>query len=200
MLFEPQLPRHKQKVIESIGFGSSQKIFFSYKEPFWNSTFTSITPLPIKNCNRKGDINNIENELISFQVVKWAPNVLMAWVAGDGPILMDELNDNELSSKVTNLFRDMFLNSTIPFPDTIIRTKWHKNDLFNGSYSYVSKKQANLKIKHWELSIPVKVERVPRILFAGEATHHRIFETAVGAYLTGRREAERIQIYYTKLK
>lgn len=198
MLFEPMLPRHKQKVIETIGFGSSQKIFFAYTKPFWNSKYTSISPLPIKKCNREGDIDEIESELISFQVVNWSPNVLMAWIAGDGPIKMDELSDNELSKRVTKLFRDMFLNETIPYPVKIIRTKWHKNDLYNGSYSYVSKKQAQLKIKHWELSIPVKINGNPRILFAGEATHHRIFETAVGAYLTGRREAERIHFYHTK--
>uniref|UniRef100_A0A0K0F326 Amino_oxidase domain-containing protein n=1 Tax=Strongyloides venezuelensis TaxID=75913 RepID=A0A0K0F326_STRVS len=197
MLFEPELPRHKQKVIETIGFGSSQKIFFVYTKPFWNPKHTSISPLPIKDCNRRGEIDDIESELISFQVVNWAPNILMAWIAGDGPRRMDELNDMELSNKVTKLFRDMFLNETIPYPEKIIRTKWHKNDLFNGSYSYVSKEQARLKIKHWELSIPVKINNTPRILFAGEATHHRIFETAVGAYLTGRREAERLNFYYT---
>ncbi|CEF61971.1 Amine oxidase domain-containing protein [Strongyloides ratti] len=197
MLFEPQLPKYKQKIIETVGFGSSQKIFFIYSKPFWKPQHVSISPLPIKNCNRKGDIDEIESELITFQVVNWSPNVLTAWIAGDGPLKMDELNDMELSEKVTKLFRDMFLNETIPFPEKIIRTKWHKNDLYNGSYSYVSKEQARLKIKHWELSMPVKINGNPRVLFAGEATHHRIFETAIGAYLSGRREAERIHFYHT---
>uniref|UniRef100_A0AC35TZZ0 RRM domain-containing protein n=1 Tax=Rhabditophanes sp. KR3021 TaxID=114890 RepID=A0AC35TZZ0_9BILA len=196
-LFEPALPRHRQHVIETIGFGGSCKIFFVYERPFWPKEYRAISPLPIKDCNRKGQVNSIESELTTFEVVDWAPNVLTAWIAGHGPTKMDDLTDQQLSNHVTTLFRDMFINASIPAPQNIIRRLWHKNDLFNGSYSYVSKEQAAQNIHHWELSIPVKVNKVPRILFAGEATHHRIFQTAVGAYMSGIREVERLNYFYS---
>uniref|UniRef100_A0AC34QFB1 Amine oxidase domain-containing protein n=1 Tax=Panagrolaimus sp. JU765 TaxID=591449 RepID=A0AC34QFB1_9BILA len=40
--------------------------------------------------------------------------------------------------------------------------------------------------------IPVRQNNKIRIQFAGEGTHHRIFQTCVGAFLSGRREADRV--------
>jgi len=52
--------------------------------------------------------------------------------------------------------------------------------------------QAQARIRHADLSIPVKKNGQVRVQFAGEATHYRLFEAAIGAFLSGRREGERI--------
>jgi spermine oxidase len=116
----------------------------------------------------------------------------MGWIAGYGPEKVDKLSDEELSKILTQLFRDIYRNSSIPEPTAIIRQKWTTNDLFGGSYSYVSYGQAQSRIRHSDMSIPVRKNGKIRIQFAGEATHHRIFQTAVGAFLSGRRESDRI--------
>jgi hypothetical protein len=116
----------------------------------------------------------------------------MGWIAGHGPGKIDLATDEELSGTLTRLFRDLYKNETIPEPTSIIRTKWTQNDLFGGSYSYVSYGQAQSRIHHSDMSIPVRKNGKIRIQFAGEATHHRIFQTAVGAFLSGRREADRV--------
>jgi hypothetical protein len=77
----------------------------------------------------------------------------------------------------------------------LCRNRWTQMDLFGGSYSYVSVEQARANISHSRLSLPIRVNGVPRVLFAGEATHHRVFETAIGAFLSGRREADRIHSF-----
>ncbi|VDM81647.1 unnamed protein product [Strongylus vulgaris] len=83
-------------------------------------------------------------------------------------------------------------DQSIAPPSEIIRTKLTKNELLLGSYSYMSLAQAQARISHSRLSIPVKHNKRPVVLFAGEATHHRLFQTAIGAYLSGRREADRL--------
>uniref|UniRef100_A0A914PIG0 Amine oxidase domain-containing protein n=1 Tax=Panagrolaimus davidi TaxID=227884 RepID=A0A914PIG0_9BILA len=55
-----------------------------------------------------------------------------------------------------------------------------------------SYEQAQAGIRHSDLSIPIIHNGKIRIQFAGEATHDRIFQTAVGAFLSGRRESDRI--------
>uniref|UniRef100_A0AC35GFI3 Amine oxidase domain-containing protein n=1 Tax=Panagrolaimus sp. PS1159 TaxID=55785 RepID=A0AC35GFI3_9BILA len=186
-MFTPQLPKRIMNAIEKIGMGTSSKIFLVYSDSTWMDTF--LSPLPVPDCfGRKG----IESEFNTFQKVPWAPNIYMGWIAGDAPEKVDKLSDQELSKILTQLFRDIYRNYSIPEPSTILRQKWTQNDLYGGSYSYVSYEQAQAGIRHSDLSIPIIKNGKIRIQFAGEATHDRIFQTAVGAFLSGRRESDRI--------
>ncbi|KHJ75302.1 hypothetical protein OESDEN_25082 [Oesophagostomum dentatum] len=121
----------------------------------------------------------------------------MAWVAGAGQPVMDNMSDEEIKLRITRLIRDMKNDQSIPPPSEIVsrsslRTKLTKNELLLGSYSYMSLAQARARISHSQLAIPIKHNKRLKVLFAGEATHHRLFQTAVGAYLSGRREADRL--------
>ncbi|ETN68247.1 amine oxidase [Necator americanus] len=190
-LFKPPLPRQKIEAIEKIGFGGSCKIFFRWEQPWWNNETYSMIPLPVEGMAREG-VDAFERELTTLHVTDWEPNTLTAWVAGAGQAVMDNMTDQELKDRITKLIRDMKNDQTIQPPSEIIRTKLTKNDLLLGSYSYISLAQARAKISHSKLSIPIKQKNRLRVLFAGEATHHRLFQTAIGAYLSGRREADRI--------
>uniref|UniRef100_A0A7E4ZVQ7 Amino_oxidase domain-containing protein n=1 Tax=Panagrellus redivivus TaxID=6233 RepID=A0A7E4ZVQ7_PANRE len=189
-LFTPTLPKKKLEAIDKIGLGTSAKVFFEFGEQFWSDDV--IIPLPVAGCSGRKAVDAVQQEFTTFHTIPWASNILMAWIAGPGPEIVDVIDDDHLSATVTNLFRSVYQNQSIPAPTKIIRNRWTQNDLFAGSYSYVSYAQAQAKIKHADLSIPVSRNRRPRIQFAGEATHHRIFQTAVGAFLTGRREADRV--------
>ncbi|CAJ0591723.1 unnamed protein product [Cylicocyclus nassatus] len=190
-LFTPPLPRDKVNAIEKIGFGGSCKIFLRWEKPWWNNNSHSIAPLPVEGMARDV-LDPFERELTTLQAMDWDPNTLIAWVAGAGHPIVDDMSDEEFSYRLTKLIRDMKNDQSIAPPSEIIRTKLTKNELLLGSYSYMSLAQAKAKISHSRLSIPVRHNKRPVVLFAGEATHHRLFQTTIGAYLSGRREADRI--------
>ncbi len=78
----------------------------------------------------------------------------------------------------------------------IVSTKWNSNPFICGSYSYVDA-NCNAKKTFEDLIEPICVDGVPRILFAGEATHPRFYSTVHGAYLSGQREAKRLVDYFS---
>jgi lysine-specific histone demethylase 1 len=67
-----------------------------------------------------------------------------------------------------------------------IVTDWGGNPFCRGSYSYVGVDASGADYD--ELARPVG----GRVFFAGEATHGQHPATATGAYLSGLREAQRI--------
>ncbi|CAI4229571.1 unnamed protein product [Auanema sp. JU1783] len=192
ILFNPVLPAYKQEAIEKIGFGESSKIFFRWEKPFWKPDTFSLAPLPVRGLARK-HISPFEREITTLQVVSWEPNTLMAWVAGEGNAIIDQMETEEIKEKITKLIRDMMNDQSIDPPSEIVRTQLTKNDLLCGSYSYLSRAQAEAGFTTEYLARPISSNGRSKILFAGEATHDRLFQTAIGAYLSGIREAERIK-------
>lgn len=84
-------------------------------------------------------------------------------------------------------------------PKRLIRTSWLRDDNFRGSYTYITPEAAKLQADPFELlARPVYLNKKPRVLFAGEATHSRIYQTTIGAYLSGRREADRLINYASR--
>ncbi|KAJ1352473.1 hypothetical protein KIN20_008813 [Parelaphostrongylus tenuis] len=167
-LFTPPLPRKKIEAIEKIGFGGASKIFFRWKQPWWSNKTYSIMPLPVKGMARN-TIDKFDRALNTLQILDWEPNTTIAWIGGES-------------------------NKSIEPPVEIIRSRLTKDDLLLGSYSYLSVAQAKAQIPHSRLAIPVKQNKRLKVLFAGEATHHRLFQTAIGSYLSGRREADRLNL------
>uniref|UniRef100_A0A7I4YUE1 Amino_oxidase domain-containing protein n=1 Tax=Haemonchus contortus TaxID=6289 RepID=A0A7I4YUE1_HAECO len=190
-MFTPPLPRQKIEAIEKIGFGGSCKMFFRWEEPWWSNETRPMIPLPVEGMARDA-IDPFERELTTLQVLDWEPNTLTTWIAGAGQQVMDNMSDEEIITRITSLIRDLRNDPSIKAPSELIRTRLTKNEHLLGSYSYMSQAQAKARISHSRLAIPIKHHKHPKVLFAGEATHHRLFQTAIGAYLSGRREADRL--------
>jgi spermine oxidase len=84
----------------------------------------------------------------------------------------------------------------VSFLKSKYRTSWITNPNFYGSYSYITPEASKLSEDAFELiGRPIYVNKKPRILFAGEATHSTIYQTTIGAYLSGNREADRLIKY-----
>jgi spermine oxidase len=90
------------------------------------------------------------------------------------------------------LFRRLLNNDTIPAPSQILRNKWTSDPLFAGTYSYISVAAAKSGINFDQIAAPILVSGQAKVLFAGEATHHDVYQTTIGAFLSGKREAERL--------
>ena len=75
---------------------------------------------------------------------------------------------------------------SIPDPTSYLNTRWSNDPFSYGSYSYL--KVGSTDYDHDAIAKPVS----NRLFFAGEATCPKYFATTHGAYLSGIREAERI--------
>ena len=127
---------------------------------------------------------------------------------------MNGIEDEELAWIVTEHLRELLPNNTqIELPKRIIRqvcgsfhlifpyrTKWLEDDLFLGSYTFITP-EASTKFGPDPFAIlaaPIFYGdgEKPRVLFAGEGTHSQMFQTTIGAFLSGRREADRLASYF----
>ncbi|CEF59920.1 Amine oxidase domain-containing protein [Strongyloides ratti] len=193
-LFTPTLNKKRMRAINSLGFGNMQKIFFQYDKPFWNENTKWIHTLSIDGCTNTNIFSKIFQ---SFQPLEWMNNnILVGWISGKGPNLIKNIPDDILIEIVTNHFQDAFNNYSIPKPTKILQKSWVSDELYLGSYTYHTPESTLLNedpIK--TISRPIYKNNIPIIMFAGEGTHPSIYQTVIGAYLSGQREANRIFKY-----
>lgn len=201
--FDPQLPISKIKSIEKIGFGTSNKIFLEFEEPFWEPQYDLIklvwedeSPL-----NERADLQTTWfRKILGFIVLPAARHghVLLAVLAGQEAIFMEQLSDSEVKDCLTQVIRQFTGNPLLPPPKNILRTKWHSDRFTKGSYSYteVGSSGDDIDIIAQPLpSDPAKAQPL-QVLFAGEATHRTFYSTTHGALESGWREADRLRDYY----
>ncbi|KAL7079694.1 hypothetical protein ACQ4LE_001581 [Meloidogyne hapla] len=195
-MFLPQLPQNKLKIIEAIGFGIMEKVFLVYEKPFWPDNMTSLIAL---NCNNGNDEEErIRESLHTLQPHPWAKErILVLWLSGNGPRLVNDLTDEMLSELITKHLKEVLPDKNIRPPVKIIRTKWLDDQLFLGSYTYITPQASLISNDPFSLlAEPIYSENQKlKLLFAGEGTHSQIFQTTIGAFESGQREAERIKEY-----
>lgn len=190
-LFCPQLPTEKVTAIDKLGFGLVNKIFLEYSRPFWIWSEGSI-----KLAWSQDELANRcdwTKGLSCFEEVEGSKHVLCAYVAGPEAAQMELASDEEVVDGVTKVLRQFTGDSTLPYPCTMLRSKWVTDPYFNGAYSYIA---MNSHVGHQcELASPLPgpcESEPPVLLFAGEATCVGHYSTVHGARLSGVREAERI--------
>lgn len=147
------------------------------------------------------------------------PQALSVWFTGEFVPDLELLDEHILIEGIlfmlNKFFGDLYF---IPYPDKMIRYifilnifsqskqiffdyrgDWYSNPHFHGTYSY----QTIIAREHFPespnlvLAEPILNKRgIPRLQFAGEATHPYHYSTVHGAIETGFREADRlIKIY-----
>lgn len=203
-LFKPPLPPTKIKLIDSIGFGTVNKIILQFEKPFWNNN--PGFKLVWEEEDRKM-FAHWAHDIIAFDVVRRQPNLLMGWIGGRGASLMEQENDAEIAKTCIKVL-DHFLPLNYNKPTRLmgcICSRWNSNPYTCGSYSFQSMKSFNQNVDRlhepiWnnnsgKSTFGSSVLRVPRVLFAGEATGGRLYSTTHGAVITGWREADRLKDY-----
>jgi len=84
-LFEPELPKTKVDVIETLKMGTVNKIFLEFAEPFWDTTDPGFQFLHVGdelNTNSDGGASDWIREVIGFDAVMNQPNMLIGWISG----------------------------------------------------------------------------------------------------------------------
>ncbi|EGT39099.1 hypothetical protein CAEBREN_17425 [Caenorhabditis brenneri] len=198
-MFTPALPAQKSAAIDRFGFGSNMKVFLEYAQPWWPRRMSTVQISG--RVGKVGTAPSLEDDLMVFQPSLWAKNVLVAWVAGNGPKEISKLSDSQLiavlNNHLTTQLKDVYSVTKI---QRIYRHNWISDEFSLGSYSYISNKTCQSNTDDIKLMRdPVLINRRPVICFAGEHTDSEMYQTVVGAARSGLQEADRIAKYYSSI-
>ncbi|XP_027548876.1 peroxisomal N(1)-acetyl-spermine/spermidine oxidase [Neopelma chrysocephalum] len=199
--FQPPLPEWKVEAIRRLGFGTNNKIFLEFEQPFWEPeqqllevVWEDESPLEEPSADLEA---NWFKKLIGFVVLQPPEqhgHVLCGFIAGKESEHMETLSDAEVLSAMTRLLRRLTGNPSLPAPRSVLRSRWHSAPYTRGSYSYVAVGSSGDDIDVLAQPLPEDPQdpRPLQLLFAGEATHRTFYSTTHGALLSGWREAERL--------
>jgi len=211
-LFYPHLPQKKREAIEvyyfiffikfnsilikvatcfkGLGYGTVNKIYLEFRQKWWNEGWGGVNFLT-HSANRSGAWFEA---ILGFYTVHNQPNLLEGWITGSAARVVETLPESELLEKCCSLLRGS-VGSSFDYeePIGVIRSQWHSNPNFRGSYSFRSLESKERNIWASDLAEPVVDSKgVAKLLFAGEATHSHRYSNVHGAVETGWREADRI--------
>ncbi|KAM5324048.1 peroxisomal N(1)-acetyl-spermine/spermidine oxidase isoform 2-T2 [Glossophaga mutica] len=197
--FEPPLPTEKAEVIRKIGFGTNNKIYLEFEEPFWEPGCQHIQVVWEDTSPLEDVAPTLRDAWVKKLVGFWvlpafgSAHVLCGFIAGLESEFMETLSDEEVLLSLTGLLRRVTGNPQLPAPKSMLRTRWHSAPYTRGSYSYVAVGSTGDDIDLLAEPLPVDREKAQlQVLFAGEATHRTFYSTTHGALLSGWREADRL--------
>jgi polyamine oxidase len=175
--FDERLPKRKRRAIRRTGFGAFEKVAMVFDEAFWSdATHTHMLFI--------SEHSPFELPLwIDLNEISGYPGIV-ALNGGRAGRLLHALGPDERLALTLTRMREI-LGRDIPAPVDWKTTDWQGNRFTRGAYStiLVGSTLAELDV----LAAPVG----GRVLFAGEATHHRL-GYADGALSSGIREAKRL--------
>ena len=202
--FGMSLPQNKIDIINSLGFGTIDKIYLYFDKPFWRK---DIKGLQLIWTNRDHNLPVWVYDITGFDLVRGQPNVLVAWIGGNGAKQMETIeSDQSVGNICAQLLRIFLHNVNVSDPSKVIRSKWATNEYFCGAYSCRTLEYQKLNCDIETLSEPIiktkhlnelnKSIDCPLILFGGEATDQEFYSTTHGAFRSGQREAQRLIKFY----
>lgn len=177
IVFNPPLPKDKQKSIQRLGMGLFNITAIKFPTSFWPEACHAMFFNP-------SDALAIPVFFNLHHFIKQP--ILVGYSGGDTASQLEKLSDKEVIEKTKLTFKKLF-GSQLPEPESYINTRWSQDPFSYGSYSYIPPGASTND--HEVIAEPVS----NRLFFAGEATSTLYSATTHGAYLSGLREAERIE-------
>ncbi|VXD20438.1 FAD-dependent oxidoreductase [Planktothrix paucivesiculata] len=175
--FIPELPQDKKTAIQKFNLGVLNKVVLKFPQVFWEKSYEFLGYLPESSPNFTVFMN--------YDYYNSSP-MLMALTGGSFARSLETMTQQQLTDKIMAVLREMYGNS-IPNPQEILVTRWSSDPYTLGSYSYIP--PGTTAKERDSLASPVN----NMLFFAGEATSRQYPATVHGAYLSGLREAQRIQ-------
>lgn len=176
--FDPPLPAEKVDAIDRLGMGSYEKVIFVFEERFWADEFD----IGIAHLGGLG----ADLEFPSFYDMtesSGAPTIVCLYGGAFAKRIQAEKPD-AITARCLGVLEEIL--GPIPTPVASHATSW-TNDRFSlGSYSYYTVGSSTDDTT--ALAEPVG----STLQFAGEATSIEAYQTVHGAFLSGLREARRI--------
>ncbi len=172
--FDPPLPAATRTAIDRLGMGLLDKVVLAFDEPFWprdTQIFGLVGDQPV-------------TALVNGLHFTGAP-ILIGVVAADAARRLERRSDAEIVAGLRRALSAAF-GTTVPEPSGVVVTRWAADPYARGAYSYPA--VGSSPADRDALARPIG----GRLLLAGEATSRDAFATVHGAYLSGRRQAERL--------
>lgn len=178
--FTPSLPTNKTNAIRALDMGTLNKVYLKFSNAFWENEATNIEY-----------ISDTKGKYVTWLNLTQATGepILMAFTSGNFGKSMENFSDEEIIADAMTVLRTIY-GDNIPDPDSSIITRWANDPHSYGSYSYLTVEADNQMRETLAEAVQAKV------FFAGEATHEDYPATVHGAYLSGKREAEKILDVY----
>ena len=178
--FDPPLSPAKQHAIASLGCGLLNKCILSFSTVFWQeSDFIGLT----------GDCPYL---ILNGHVITSQP-ILIFMFGGTSAFQVEQKTDHQIITECLQVLKNI-CHMTPPEPLDHVVTRWGQDPYSRMSFSYVP---TGVQGTHalTVLSEPIlSHEKLPLVLFAGEHTTPFHPSTIHGAFLSGIREAYRLDL------
>lgn len=124
-LFEPILPTWKIAAIDGLMFGTVDKIYVEFENPFWLDPWNGFSMLwkaeQLKEIQKDPVVYDWLPGVVGFFPFNSQPNMLCGWITGSMAQQMERKSDADIRNGVQRIF-DMFLrHKTIPKITNIFR-------------------------------------------------------------------------------
>lgn len=191
-LFDPPLPEDKQLVIQKLGMGQVNKVALEFSKPLHSHSTGTFRLIWLESEYGFPEQYPWATKLYTVSRIRDS-NMYMAWFCGEDAQAIEALEDSEVAEGIC-LVLEKFLQTPVERPIRVERSRWCKDQLFLGSYSYNT--VGSSKVDREILAKPVSGSTPLQLLFAGEATHSSLFGTTNGAFETGIRAANEVLDLY----
>ncbi|KAG8900142.1 hypothetical protein FRB99_006216 [Tulasnella sp. 403] len=210
--FSPPLPTRRQDAIDNLGFGLLNKITLVYSDRWWSFDEPAfiLLPDPEDPTSMNGPvIPNSAESRCGFIVNLWERSevpILQFFLGGSAGETLETSSDEVIAKWAQGKLEQYFnagSRTPLPEPVDVIVTRWRSDPYSFGSYCYLpiaglpasdvpgatTSSAGGSPIDLQEVSHPLW----GRWFFAGEHTSADHYASVHGAYLSGLREAERIE-------
>ncbi|KAG1667509.1 Peroxisomal N(1)-acetyl-spermine/spermidine oxidase [Nymphon striatum] len=216
-MFFPPLPYRKRRAIELISAGAAMKLIFRLDEKVlwandWDILETQNSMIPIwldgltyegrnysQGYNHSSDnIRKYWNRYIAFMSRDINdPHVWTAWLFGESAKFAETLSEKDLMIGLEECFRvALHRIKNIGKPQLVARTRWISDPFTRGTYSNIPQTCDKELIWTGDLATPICRNKVPILMFAGEATSDVSIGTINGAMKSARKEVESLLNLY----
>lgn len=152
-MFQPPLPNRLSVAIENLGFGTINKIFLDFGEPWWQADVKGFQLLWHRDDYRS--LPEWTKDITGFDVLPTHPATLIVWVGGRGARIIEDLSEWTIAQDCTNLLMHYLQCHDIPPVRKCVRTKWYGNKYVRGGYSHITKRCEEDDVSPRTLAEPV---------------------------------------------
>ena len=137
-MFQPLLPNRLSIAIEDLGFGTINKIFLDFGEPWWQRGVNGFQLLWRRDTDHSS-LPEWTKYVTGFDVLPIHAATLIVWVGGRGACIIEELSEETIAEDCMSLLTRYVRYRDIPPIRRCVRTKWNENRYVRGGYSHITK-------------------------------------------------------------